>query len=101
MKQVTGYVTFNLILKTLTSYLLISADLSNAYSEVMLGDLEQSIEYVGEVTGMQAWEIELVISLSRLILGNNYIECSQGIYKLIACLAMGSSSEPGRVKCRT
>ena len=73
---------------------MISADLSNAYSEVMLDDLELAIEHLGTVTGLDAWKIELLISFARLILQNNYIECSKGLYKLKECLPMGMSASP-------
>ena len=43
---------------------------------------------------MTAWKVELIISLARVILNNNYVESSQGIYKLTNCLAMGMSASP-------
>ena len=73
---------------------MISADLSNAYSEIMLDDLELAIEFLGSVTGLSDWKIELIISFSRLILQNNYIECSIGLFKLRECLPMGMSGSP-------
>ena len=73
---------------------MISADLSNAYSEVLLNDLELAVEHLGMITGLSDWKIELIIDICRLILNNNFIECSQGIFELRNCLPMGMSASP-------
>ena len=71
---------------------MLSADLSDAYSNVLLHDLESSLETAAEIIGLDAWQLELVISIARLILKNNFVETSSGYYKLTECLAMGNSS---------
>ena len=71
---------------------MLSADLSDAYSNVLLHDLEASLESAAEITGLEAWKLELVISLARLILKNNFVETSCGYFRLTDCLAMGNSS---------
>ena len=71
---------------------LISADLSDAYSNTMLNDLESALEFAANTLNLEAWKLELLISLSRLILNNNFIETSSGIFHLSNCLAMGNSS---------
>ena len=71
---------------------MLSADLSDAYSNVLLDDLESSLETAAEIIGLEAWQLELVISMARLILKNNFVETSSGYYKLTECLAMGNSS---------
>ena len=73
---------------------LFSADLSNAYSEVHLSDLEEAVLHLGEATNLCYWKIELTLDLSRLILQNNYVESSQGIFKLQECLPMGMPASP-------
>ena len=73
---------------------MISADLSDAYSMVTLKDLEEAIEYVGEETSMEYWKTELIISLARLILDNNFVETSAGLAKLTSVLAMGMGASP-------
>ena len=62
--------------------MIISADLSDAYSNVMLSDLETAIEFLGTFTNLAPSTIEVAIGLARLILKNNYIECVSGYYKL-------------------
>ena len=73
---------------------LLSADLSDAYSNTDLKDLEEAVEYVGEHTGLEAWVIELIIKLARLILKNNYVETSKGVYHLTTVLPMGMGASP-------
>ena len=71
---------------------IVSADLSDAYSNIKLLDLELALEKAAEILDLEAWKLELLISLARLILRNNYVETSKGIFKLTEVLAMGNSS---------
>ena len=71
---------------------IISADLSNAYTNISLQDLETAIEKAGNILDMDSWKVELLISMSRVIIKNNYVQTSTGIYHLQDCLAMGNSS---------
>ena len=73
---------------------MVSADLCDAYSETTLKDLEEAIEYAGEVTDLEPWLLELIISVARLIISNNFVETSQGLQSLTAVLAMGMGASP-------
>ena len=58
---------------------IISADLSVAYSNTKLRDLENAIELAGTTLTMDAWKVELLISMARVIINNNYAQTSNGI----------------------
>ena len=60
----------------------------------MLSDVEEAVEHLGAVCDLAAWKIEFIISTCRLILENNFIESSSGIFKLKPCLPMGMTASP-------
>ena len=53
---------------------------------------QTALEQAGDILKMEAWKTELLISMARVILRNNYVQTSSGIYLLQSCLAMGNSS---------
>lgn len=78
--------------KTASLKSIILADLSNAYSNISLADLEAAIEIAGEFLDMDSWKVELLICMARVILTNNFVQTSQGTFLLQKCLAMGNSA---------
>ena len=57
-----------------------------------LKDLEEAIEKSADILDIEYWKLETIISIARLVLNNNYIETSSGIFKLDDCLAMGNKA---------
>ena len=69
----------------------VSADMSSAYSNIYKQDVFRAITLLTKEIGAEYWKRDLVMKLTELVLSNNYIEASVGIFKLQECLPMGSS----------
>ena len=67
----------------------VSADICEAYTNVTEAMINKAVSYVGELIGAENWEIDLMTKLVTLILSNNYVETSSGIYLFGKVLPMG------------
>ena len=72
--------------------LFISSDMSSAYTNIFKDDVFKAIIIATEHLHVNDWRRDLILRLVELVLGNNYLESSTGIYQLGDCLPMGSSA---------
>ena len=70
----------------------ISSDMSSAYSNIFKNDVFKAIFSATKLIKVNDWRRDLIFKLTELVLGNNFIESSVGVYQLGDCLPMGSSS---------
>ena len=70
--------------------LIISCDLSNAYSNIWLDDVIKCSRFLSAAIGNDPEEQEMIEILTEFVLRNNYIECSNGIFSFDPVLPMGS-----------
>ena len=74
------------------SKMFISSDMSSAYTNIFKDDVFKAVIIATELLQVNDWRRNLILRLIELVLGNNYIESSTGIYQLGDCLPMGSSA---------
>ena len=72
--------------------LFISSDMSSAYTNIFKDDVFKAVITATELLKVNDWRRDLILKLIELVLGNNYIESSTGIFQLGDCLPMGSSA---------
>ena len=70
----------------------ISSDMSSAYSNIFKQDVFKAIILTTALLEANDWRRDLILKLTELILANNFIESSAGVYQLGDCLPMGSSA---------
>ena len=68
---------------------LVSADIQEAYTNVTSTMINDSIVVVCEKLGYPEWKIKLMKKIITLVLSNNYVETSMGIYLFKEVLPMG------------
>lgn len=68
---------------------MVSADLEEAYTNVDMEMINSSIEYIGKILSYPVWRISLMKKLIELVLSNNFVETSVGIFKFGEVLPMG------------
>ena len=66
-----------------------SADFQEAYTNVTAEMINDSIEIVCKQLGYEEWKISLMKKIIILVLGNNFVETSTGIYLFKMVLPMG------------
>ena len=66
--------------------------MSSAYTNIFKDDVFKAVIIATELLQVNDWRRNLILRLIELVLGNNYIESSTGIYQLGDCLPMGSSA---------
>ena len=66
-----------------------SADFQEAYTNVTAKMINESIEVVCKYLGWKEWKISLMKKIIILVLGNNFVETSTGIYLFKMVLPMG------------
>ena len=69
-----------------------SSDMSSAYSNIFKYDVFRAIILSTTILEANDWRRDLILKLTELILANNFIESSAGVYQLGDCLPMGSSA---------
>ena len=70
----------------------VSSDMSSAYSNIFKKDVFKAIVLLTKLLNIYDWRRDILLKITELILSNNYIESSLGIYHLGDCLPMGSSA---------
>ena len=68
---------------------LMSADIQEAYTNVTCEMINQAITIVGSIVKYPEWKVELLKKINKLVLSNNYVETSGGIYHFKEVLPMG------------
>ena len=71
--------------------IMLTGDLQEAYSNVTDKMIKKAIDVVSGFVGFKKWTIELMKQLVDLVLGQNYVETSGGIFKFKKVLPMGYS----------
>ena len=66
-----------------------TADIQEAYTNINDMMIKKAIEQVGEFVGYERWKIDLMKKLIDLVLGQNYVETSVGVYQFEKVLPMG------------
>ena len=69
--------------------IMFSADLEEAYTNVTAGMINKAIEEVSRYLGYPGWRVSLMQKLINLVLGNNFVETSTGVYIFKMVLPMG------------
>ena len=67
----------------------ISADIQEAYTNITEDMICNSIRLLNKIVGWYIWKEDLLIKMVSMILGNNYVETSVGIYLFGRILPMG------------
>ena len=70
----------------------ISSDMSSAYTNIYKSDVFKAIFAATKLINVSDWRRDLLLRMTELVLSNNFIESSVGVYHLGDCLPMGSSS---------
>ena len=68
---------------------MVSADLEEAYTNVDMEMINSSIGYIGKILSYPVWRINLMKKLIKLVLSNNFVETSVGVFKFGEVLPMG------------
>ena len=68
---------------------MVSADIGEAYTHITSRMINDSIEIVCRIIGYPNWKIEFIQKMVDLVLGNNYVLTSTGIYLFKKVLPMG------------
>ena len=69
--------------------IIVTADIQEAYSNISDDMIKNAIERVCGFVGYDEWKIELMVKLVDLVLGQNYVETSEGLFKFKKVLPMG------------
>ena len=67
----------------------ISADIEEAYTNIKAEMINKAIDVVSEYLEREEWKTKLMKNLINLVLSNNYVETSTGIYLFEMVLPMG------------
>jgi hypothetical protein len=68
---------------------MVTADIQEAYTNITGEMIKNAIGIVGEFVGYKKWKIQLMGKLIDLVLGQNYVETSGGLFKFKKVLPMG------------
>ena len=69
--------------------IMLTADIEEAYTNITDTMIKKSIDKVCRHVGFEEWKIELMKKLVDLVLGQNYAETSEGLFKFKKVLPMG------------
>ena len=72
-------------------YVFLSADLADAYTNCNLQQLKSSYLFLASLVNIEAWEQDLVVVLSDLVLTNTYVQSGGKFYLLGSMLPIGAS----------
>ena len=70
----------------------ISADFGDAYTETGISSLQESIRLIGDLIGVENFEIDLMIKLVHLVFSNCYFYTPYGLYRQTRGMPMGDYS---------
>ena len=68
---------------------MLSADIQEAYSNITSEMINRAIESVFSILGYEDWKIDLLKKIIDLVLSNNFVETSTGLYQFKMVLPMG------------
>ena len=68
---------------------LMSADIQEAYTNVTCVMINQAISVVSSIVKYPEWKVDLLKKINELVLTNNFVETSGGIYQFKDVLPMG------------
>ena len=68
---------------------LMSADIQEAYTNVTSKMINQAIKFVCTILKYPEWKVDLMMKINTLVLSNNFVETSGGIYHFKEVLPMG------------